>query len=98
MLEGASAIDVVTISEREPAFPAVDACEYLSRHSLKSEIYPLELDQRTVGDLLLEAVEELESAYVVMGAYGHSRAREFLLGGATRQMLTDSPVPLLMTH
>jgi nucleotide-binding universal stress UspA family protein len=47
---------------------------------------------------LSEAVDRLGAGYVTMGAYGHSRFREAVLGGATRDMLTGSPVPLLLAH
>jgi nucleotide-binding universal stress UspA family protein len=52
----------------------------------------------SVADALIGAAESWAPAYVVMGAYGHSRVREFLLGGVTRDMLMRSPVPLLMAH
>ena len=99
MLEQASAINLVTIVENAASeFPATDAAEYLSRHGLKAELHEIDRDGRWLGDALLGALADIGGAYVVMGAYGHSRARELLLGGVTRRMLKDCPVPLLLAH
>ena len=51
-----------------------------------------------IRDRLCGVVQLLRARYLVMGAYGHSRLREAVLGGATRYMLESSPVPLVMTH
>ena len=51
-----------------------------------------------VSDVLKRHATERGCDLVVMGAYGHSRFREAILGGATRDMLTDAPVPVLMAR
>ena len=51
-----------------------------------------------VGDALLSIASDLSCDLVVMGGYGHSRLREWTLGGATRQMLAQMTVPVLMSH
>ena len=51
-----------------------------------------------VGEVLLSRVADLGADLIVMGAYGHSRAREVLLGGATRSVLRSMTVPVLMSH
>ncbi|MEP0643735.1 universal stress protein [Parasphingorhabdus sp.] len=48
--------------------------------------------------MLLNEAENMQAAYLVMGAYGHSRAREFLFGGVTRSLFKNSPVPLVVSH
>ena len=99
MLRQAAAINVVTVGEEDDgAFPATDACEYLARHGPKSELHEVVRHGRPIGDCLLDTLGAIGGDYLVMGAYGHSRAREFVLGGVTRRMLADCPVPLLLTH
>ena len=51
-----------------------------------------------VGDLLLSRAADLSADLIVMGAYGHSRVREVILGGATRHILQQMTVPVLMSH
>ena len=78
--------------------PAEEAAAYLSRHGIHARIdrdVPLVW---SVGDALLAACRERLPAYCVMGAYGHSRLREWLIGGVTRQMLAESTLPLLLGH
>lgn len=99
MLRQASEINLVRVSEdREGMLPATDACEYLSRHGLKVELREVARNGQAVGETLMGALAMVGGDYVVMGAYGHSRAREFLLGGVTRHMLAHCPVPLLLAH
>jgi nucleotide-binding universal stress UspA family protein len=98
LLRQASRIHIVTVANGgSTAFPTTDACEYLSRHGLKAELHEVRRDG-PVTDALLEAREAIGGDYMVMGAYGHSRAREYILGGVTRRMLQQCPVPLLLAH
>ena len=78
--------------------PAEEAAAYLSRHGIHARIDRDVPVAQTVGDALLTACRERLPAYCVIGAYGHSRLREWLIGGVTRQMLAESPVPLLLGH
>jgi nucleotide-binding universal stress UspA family protein len=99
MLRLASAIHVVTIGEADaPEFPASDACRFLSRHGLVGEVRAFPKGEREIGPAILDALGEIGAAYVVMGAYGHSRAREYLFGGASRHLLAHCPVPLVLAH
>jgi nucleotide-binding universal stress UspA family protein len=50
------------------------------------------------AEALLTRAPDLDAGMVVMGAYGHSRLREYVLGGATRTALSTMSVPLLMSH
>lgn len=98
MLRQASAIHVVTVAESKEGFPPTGASLYLSRHGLASELHEWPGAERSVGDSLREAAATLGAAYIVMGAYGHSRFSEAVLGGVTRDLLRHSPVPLLLAH
>jgi nucleotide-binding universal stress UspA family protein len=58
----------------------------------------VELHGKHVGQALLEEATRLNCDLLVMGAYGHSRLREMILGGATREVLANSTIPVLMAH
>ncbi len=79
-------------------FPATDAPEYLARHGIKAEVHSWPRDGRAVEDALIAAVEALKPDWMVMGAYGHSRLRQFVFGGVTRTMLREGRVPVLLAH
>lgn len=98
MLKRAEAVEVVTVTEGETEFPATDACRYLARHGIEAQLTEWPRQDRSTAAALIDAAGALSAAYVVMGAYGHTRLREAVLGGATRDMLHHSPVPLLMAH
>jgi nucleotide-binding universal stress UspA family protein len=51
-----------------------------------------------MGDMLMSRASDLGADLVVMGAYGHSRWQELVMGGATRTMLESMPIPVLMSH
>jgi nucleotide-binding universal stress UspA family protein len=99
MLKSAKAVDVLTVTEEDDTdFPATQACEYLSCHGIRPELREVPRGERTVAQAILDAAAELESDYIVMGAYGHSRLREAVLGGVTRSMLRQADRPVLHGH
>ena len=91
-------MNIVTVSEDEIGFPPTDASRYLARHGIASELHEWPRQDRPVAEVIREAASSLDAAYIVLGAYGHSRIREAVLGGVTRNMLDSSEVPLLMGH
>lgn len=74
-----------------------DARVWLARHGVSAEAR-FEPRRIEVGDAVLSLVSELSLDLVVMGGYGHSRLHEWVLGGATRQLLAQMTVPVLMSH
>ncbi|MBP7136136.1 MAG: universal stress protein [Sphingomonadaceae bacterium] len=99
LLASAGNVHIVSVSEgRDHAFPSLAASEYLARHGIVSELHERRGDSGEVGTLLIETAKQLKAQYLVMGAYGHSRAREYLFGGVTRNLLNDSPFPLLLAR
>jgi len=88
--EGAGETSGATASLRE-------ACRWLERHGIAAQARsePSGVD---VGDAILSRACDLSADLVVMGAYGHSRAREWILGGATRHLLGHMTVPTLMSR
>lgn len=79
------------------AQPGADAAHWLARHGVKATA----AQQRAgfdVGEQILSRAADMEADLIVMGAYGHSRTRELVLGGATRTLLSSMTVPVLMSH
>lgn len=72
--------------------------QYLARHGVRAEIDVLSKTMPRVSDVLMRHVADVQADMVVMGAYGHSRFREAILGGATRNMLEQATVPVFMAH
>lgn len=78
--------------------PGADLARHLDRHGTKVEIELVESAGRAVGEVILDRAHRMSADLVVMGAYGHSRAREWVLGGATVEMLAKCEIPLLLAH
>lgn len=97
MLAMASSVVLVTAQEGEgPDLSASEAGAYLSRHGVKAELLQLKAGSHSAAQIILGEAAVRKASYVVMGAYGHSRLRERLLGGVTRDMLEQAGLPLLM--
>lgn len=78
--------------------PGGRLAEFLARHGVRAEIDVLARTLPRVSDVLQRHCRDVEAELVVMGAYGHSRLREAILGGATRDMLESAALPVLMVH
>lgn len=78
--------------------PGADVALYLARHGVSVEVSPERTAGIDVGSLLLSRISDLGADLLVMGAYGHSRVRELVLGGVTRTLLREMTVPVLMSH
>jgi len=72
--------------------------QYLARHDVKVEIDVLSKTLPRVSDILTRHATDMQADLMVMGAYGHSRFREAIFGGATRSMLEHANMPVLMAH
>ncbi len=72
--------------------------QHFERHGCKAEIHVEAGDDAAAGDILREQIEALEIDLVVMGLYGRTRLQELVLGGVSREMLREPPVPLLVSH
>jgi nucleotide-binding universal stress UspA family protein len=72
--------------------------QYLARHGVRAEIDVLSKTMPRVSDVLQRHARDIDADLVVMGAYGHSRLREAVLGGATRDMLEGATLPVFMAH
>ncbi|MCU0949055.1 MAG: universal stress protein [Porphyrobacter sp.] len=99
LMSQAATVQVLTVLVDEPkGFPSTEALRYLSRHGIKAELTELPCDN-TVEETIAAEVARCGADLLVMGAYGHSRLREFLFGGVTRFFLDElTAPPLLMAH
>lgn len=101
-LKAANLVDITIIDPPahgpERSDPGGQLSQMLSRHGIHAEVSVLAKTLPRVSDVLNRHVRDTKADLVVMGAYGHSRFREAILGGATRSMLEKATVPVLMAH
>ena len=101
LLRRADSVQVITINPAAPAHgdvPGADIALYLARHGVRVEVRIERAVDIDVGNMLLSRAADLGSDLIVMGAYGHSRMRELMMGGASRTLLDTMTVPVLMSH
>ena len=72
--------------------------QFLVRHGVTVEVDVLSKTLPRVADVLMRRAQDIDADAIVMGAYGHSRVREAVFGGASRYMLEHAPLPLFMAH
>lgn len=77
--------------------PGADMALYLARQGVQVDVI-VERTRATAGEALMSMARTTGAGLLVTGAYGHSRYREWILGGATRELLERTPVPLLLAH
>ena len=99
-LRAAEAVAVVCVEDTErllSTVPGVEFAPHLARHAVEVTIddRPVEVD---VAETLRRATEQFGADMIVMGAYRHSRMREWFLGGATQSLLAQSAIPLFLAH
>jgi nucleotide-binding universal stress UspA family protein len=78
--------------------PGADVALYLARHGVKVSVSQQQCGRERVGEQILSRTADEGADLIVMGAYGHSRLRELVLGGVTRTVLESMTVPVLMSH
>jgi nucleotide-binding universal stress UspA family protein len=100
LLEQSKAIEVVTVAtkERRDELPGADIAQHLARHDLKVDLKNIVAKDTDVTSTILSYAADAGADLIVMGGYGHSRLREFILGGATSGILQSMTVPVLMSH
>jgi nucleotide-binding universal stress UspA family protein len=103
MLKKADDVSVIWIDPQKDTddagdLPAADLCAALSRHGVKCGEGACVSPKLSAGETLLFEATKLGWDVLVMGCYGHSRLREFILGGASRHVLSKMTMPVLMSH
>jgi nucleotide-binding universal stress UspA family protein len=102
LLRKADLVNIVVVDP--PAYgpersdPGGALCQMLVRHGVKAEVSVLARTMPRVSDVLVRHIRDQNADILVMGAYGHSRFREAILGGATRDMLELAQVPVFLAH
>jgi len=101
LLEKANKVRIVTVLNEkrlDGKHSAEELAKNLSRHGIDVVLDRVDAKGRPIGAVLEAYVASHESDLLVMGAYGHSRLREFVLGGATDSLLSKPPLPILFSH
>jgi nucleotide-binding universal stress UspA family protein len=100
-LKKAKQVEIVIVSKKpkkKDEMPGADLGQHLARHGLKVEVNHITSPDINVASTILSHAADSSTDVIVMGGYGHSRLREFVLGGVTRGMLESMTVPVLMSH
>lgn len=99
-LHEAEAVWVISINTEgdSKSGPATELVRHLADHGIKAEPQVLRSDEVSAADMLLSRIADLGADSLVMGCFGHSRLREIVLGGMTRDILRHMTVPVLLSH
>jgi nucleotide-binding universal stress UspA family protein len=101
ILQKAKRVELLTVTNEKPIpgkRTAADLAKNLAYHGVDVAIETVDASGRSIGDVLGAYVDVHQTDLLVMGAYGHSRVREFILGGATKSILSRPPIPILLSH
>ena len=78
--------------------PGIDLAQHLARHRINVELKRVAAGGVDIANAILSHAADFGADLIVMGGYGHSRFREFVLGGATRGLVKSMTVPTFMSH
>ena len=101
ILEKAKRVCVLTVTKEkaiDTRRSGAELAKHLARHGVDVVLDEVDAKGRSIGDVFEAHVTYRNADLLVMGAYGHSRLREFVLGGATKSMLTRPPAPIFLSH
>jgi nucleotide-binding universal stress UspA family protein len=100
-LKKAKLVEVVIVASKPgkgDEIAGADLGQHLARHGLKVEVKKITSSEIDVPSTILSYAADSSADMIVMGGYGHSRLREFILGGVTRTIIESMTVPVLMSH
>jgi nucleotide-binding universal stress UspA family protein len=99
-LERAKAVELVIVAEarKNDEITGANMSEHLTRHGVAVNVKRITKADLAIEDAILSYAADSGADFIVMGGYGHSRLREFILGGVTRGILTEMTVPVFMSH
>ena len=100
LLERAKVVDIVIVAEERKSeeMTGTNMGAHLVRHGVAATVKRVTKGDIAIEDVLLSYAADSGADFMVMGGYGHSRLREFILGGVTRGILASLTVPVLMSH
>lgn len=103
LLQRAEEVAIATVDAKPSSAghaeaPGRDLAAFLARRNVNAIVQNIDSMGRSESEALVDAAIDFSADLIVMGAYGHSRTVEFLLGGVTRELLKTAPLPLLLAH
>jgi nucleotide-binding universal stress UspA family protein len=101
LLQKAESVNIVSVvkkDQKQHEIATADLAEHLARHNINVVAQDMVKNEVPVAETLLSRISDTGADMLVMGAYGHSRLREYTFGGVTRTLLNSMTVPVLMTH
>ena len=101
LLERARKVRVVTVTNEkslDTKHSAEELAKNLARHGIDVMLDKVDANGRPIGEVLETYTVSHQVDVLVMGAYGHAKWREFILGGATKSLLSKPPLPILFSH
>jgi len=101
LLASSKNVHIIRVTDEErlaASIPSIDVAKYLAHHGIQATVSDTTSGEKGVYDALIEKAVGVDAQILVMGAYGHSRLREQILGGATRAVIESCPLAVLMAH
>jgi len=101
IIRGSDRIEIVIITNergKQYDIEGVDIFRHLARHGFKADVQRIPGGNSDVADALLSYAADSAADFMVMGGFGHSRVREFMLGGVTRSIFQSMTLPVLLSH
>lgn len=100
-LKSARSVRLVEVSGDKPLEEASGVAalgRQLGSHGVEAQTDTVPADGASAGDLIAAYCMDYDADLLVMGAYGHSRIRDFVLGGVTKRFVAEAAVPVLLSH
>lgn len=102
-LETAERVDVLVVNADggeagHGEQPGADVAAHLAKHGVNVNVVQRDSKNRSVSSIILEHARESYAQMIVAGGYGHSRLREWAMGGVTRELLLTAPIPVFYSH
>ena len=98
LMQDADEVHVLGVNAEDDVGTCQDAVAHLARHGIKAEAHMVQAPNMEPGAMMLSHAADFGADMIVMGAYGHARWRELVMGGVTQHMLEHMTVPVLMSH
>jgi nucleotide-binding universal stress UspA family protein len=98
ILDKSGRVEIVIVTNERGKIEDADIGQHLAHHGLKVEVHRIPGGDIDVADALLSHAADSSADFMVMGGYGHSRLREFVLGGVTRSIFQSMTVPVLLSN
>lgn len=101
ILQQAGRVEVITVTEEKPLHrlpTGQELVRHLGAHDVNARYREVDFNSQPIGDQLMHEALRLNANLLIMGAYGHSRIKQIVLGGATRTVLNAPLLPVLMSH